>query len=81
MKSGANGQDGVNGQYLAAMVSQHTGKRKNGVIRERGFVMSPFFGYNMPLIVDGPFHTKEYPGNSAAYVALLTAGVKLGWAF
>ncbi len=50
-------------------------------VGKRGFVMSPFFGYNMPLIVDGPFHTKEYPGNSAAYVALLTAGVKLGWAF
>ena len=50
-------------------------------VGERGFVMSPFFGYNMPLIVDGPFHTKENPGNSAAYAALLTAGVKLGWAF
>jgi hypothetical protein len=50
-------------------------------VGERGFVMSPFFGYNMPLIVDGPFHTKEKPCNSAAYVALLTAGVKLGWAF
>ncbi|MBQ5975990.1 MAG: hypothetical protein IJL48_09835 [Bacteroidales bacterium] len=50
-------------------------------VGKRGFVMSPFFGYNMPLIVDGPFHTKEYPGNSAAYAALLTAGVKLGWAF
>ena len=50
-------------------------------VGKRGFVMSPFFGYNMPLIVDGPFHTKEYPGTSAAYAALLTAGVKLGWAF
>ena len=50
-------------------------------VGKRGFVMSPFFGYNMPLIVDGPFHTKEYPGTSAAYAALLTAGIKLGWAF
>lgn len=50
-------------------------------VGKRGFVMSPFFGYNMPLIVDGPFHTKEKPGTSATYAALLTAGVKLGWAF
>ncbi|MBR3724122.1 MAG: hypothetical protein IKN11_01855 [Bacteroidales bacterium] len=50
-------------------------------VGKRGFIMSPFFGYNMPLIVDGPFHTKENPGTSAAYAALLTAGVKLGWAF
>jgi hypothetical protein len=28
LKIGANGQDGVNGQYLAAMVSQHTGQKK-----------------------------------------------------
>lgn len=50
-------------------------------VGKKGFVISPFFGYNMPLIVDGPFHTKEYPGTSAAYAALLTAGIKLGWAF
>ena len=28
LKIGANGQHGVNGQYLAAMVSQHTGQKK-----------------------------------------------------
>jgi hypothetical protein len=28
LKIGANGLDGVNGQYLAAMVSQHTGQKK-----------------------------------------------------
>lgn len=50
-------------------------------VGKRGFVMSPFFGYNIPLIVDGPFHTKENPGTSAAYAALLTAGIKFGWAF
>lgn len=50
-------------------------------VGKKGFVISPFFGYNMPLIVDGPFHTKENLGTSAAYAALLTAGIKLGWAF
>ena len=32
LKIGANGQDGVNGQYLATMVSQHTGPMNFGFL-------------------------------------------------
>ena len=50
-------------------------------VSKHGFVLSPFAGYNIPLMVAGPFHTISNPGISAAYAAMLTYGVKIGWAF
>ena len=50
-------------------------------VSKHGFVLSPFAGYNIPLMVAGPFHTISAPGISAAYQARLTYGVKIGWAF
>ena len=50
-------------------------------VSKHGFVLSPFAGFNIPLMVAGPFHTISNPGISAAYAAMLTYGVKIGWAF
>ena len=50
-------------------------------VGRHGFVFSPFAGFNIPLMVDGPFHTIDNPGISAVYAAYLTYGFKIGWAF
>lgn len=49
-------------------------------ITRHGFVLAPFFGYSIPLAIDGPFHTLSMPGNSAAYFGHTTFGIKLGCA-
>ncbi len=46
-----------------------------------GFVFTPYFGYNFPLWLKGPFHTTENPGSSAVYYGYATLGMKFGWAF
>jgi len=50
-------------------------------VTKHGFVAAPFFGFCIPLWIDGPFHDVSYPGNSAAFWGATTWGVKLGWAF
>jgi hypothetical protein len=50
-------------------------------VSKHGFVAAPFFGFCIPLWIDGPFHEVSNPGNSAAFWGLTTWGVKLGWAF
>ena len=50
-------------------------------VSDRGFVLSPYFGYNIPMWIHGPFHTIEKPGATAAYYELFTLGINLGWAF
>ena len=46
-----------------------------------GFVFTPYFGYNFPLWLKGPFHTTDNPGSSAVYYGFATLGMKFGWAF
>lgn len=50
-------------------------------VGQQGFVLTPFIGYNLPVLVAGPFHTMDEPGISAFYAGYLTCGMKLGWAF
>ncbi len=50
-------------------------------VSERGFVVAPFFGFSLPLIISGPFHTCDNPGNSAVNLESITFGTKMGWAF
>lgn len=50
-------------------------------VSKRGFVVAPFFGFNIPLIISGPFHTCDNPGNSAVNLESITFGTKMGWAF
>lgn len=50
-------------------------------VSKHGFVAAPFFGFCIPLWIDGPFHDDSDPGNSAAFWGPTTWGVKLGWAF
>ena len=46
-----------------------------------GFVFTPYFGYNIPLLLKGPFHTTDNPGSSAVYYGHASLGIKMGWAF
>ena len=46
-----------------------------------GFVFTPYLGYNIPLLLKGPFHTTDNPGSSAVYYGHATLGIKMGWAF
>ena len=50
-------------------------------VGQQGFVLTPFIGYNLPVLAAGPFHTLKEPGISAFYAGFLTCGMKLGWAF
>lgn len=50
-------------------------------VSRHGFVLAPYLGYNVPLWLNGPFHTLEQPGITAAYIGNATLGIKLGWAF
>ena len=46
-----------------------------------GFVFTPYLGYNIPLLLKGPFHTADNLGSSAVYYGHASLGIKLGWAF
>lgn len=46
-----------------------------------GFVFTPYLGYNIPLLLKGPFHTADNPGSSAVYYGHASLGIKMGWAF
>lgn len=50
-------------------------------VSRHGFVLAPYFGYNFPFWLNGPFHTVDEPGLTAAYIGNATLGLKLGWAF
>ena len=45
-----------------------------------GFVFTPYFGYNIPLLLKGPFHTADNLGSSAVYYGHASLGIKMGWA-
>lgn len=49
-------------------------------ISRHGFVFTPYLGYNLPLLLKGPFHTADKLGSSAVYYGHATLGIKLGWA-
>ena len=73
------------------IVTQRTTLRENTLsaafiagyqfVSRHGFVLSPYFGYSVPLWLSGPFHTAEQPGTTAAYLDNTTFGLKLGCAF
>lgn len=46
-----------------------------------GFVFTPYVGYNLPLLLKGPFHTADNLGSSAVYYGSASLGIKMGWAF
>ena len=46
-----------------------------------GFVFTPYLGYNIPLLLKGPFHSADNPGSSAVYYGHASLGIKMGWAF
>ena len=50
-------------------------------VSRHGFVFTPYFGYNIPLLLKGPFHTTDNLGSSAVYYGHASLGIKLGWAF
>ena len=73
------------------VVTQRTTLRENTLslafivgyqfVSRHGFVLAPYFGYNLPIWLNGPFHTLEQSGTTAAYIGNVTLGMKLGWAF
>ncbi len=73
------------------IVTQRTTLRENTLslafiigyqfVSRHGFVLAPYFGYNAPLWLSGPFHTVEQPGTTAASIGTATLGLKLGCAF
>ena len=49
-------------------------------VSRHGFVFTPYLGYNLPLLLKGPFHTADNLGSSAVYYGHGSIGIKMGWA-